>query len=424
MSATQPGRDKLVLVMVGLPARGKSYVARKLERYLNWLGHPTRVFNVGSYRRAHVGERMTHEFFDPDNAAARALRLEMARRALDDMDAWLQGEGRVGIYDATNTTAERRRMLLERFEARAVRVVFVESVCEAPGIIEANIRATKLLSPDYAGMDPNEAVADFRQRIEHYRRCYEPVADEALSFVKLVDAGRQVIVNRIEGYLPARIVAFLVNLHPSSRTIWLVRHGESWFNLEGRIGGDSELSPGGRVFAENLARAFEEQHRAGRRLHVWTSTMRRTLHTAAALPWPALAWRALDEIDAGECDGMTYEEIRANKPAEWAARDADKLRYRYPRGESYEDVIVRLDPLIVELERTERAAIIIGHQAALRALYAYLIGEPAARCPYLEIPLHTLIELRPNAYGCDERRAHLGPPPATQQAARSGSAGS
>ena len=40
-------RDKTttVLAMVGLPARGKTYIARKAARYLSWLGHETRVFN-------------------------------------------------------------------------------------------------------------------------------------------------------------------------------------------------------------------------------------------------------------------------------------------------------------------------------------------------------------------------------------------
>ena len=40
-----------VICMVGLPARGKTYIAKKLARYLNWIGISTKVFNVGEYRR-------------------------------------------------------------------------------------------------------------------------------------------------------------------------------------------------------------------------------------------------------------------------------------------------------------------------------------------------------------------------------------
>ena len=62
-------RSKMVLAMVGLPARGKTYTARKIARYLSWLGHNTRVFNVGSYRREHFGTSQPHEVFDPSNEA-------------------------------------------------------------------------------------------------------------------------------------------------------------------------------------------------------------------------------------------------------------------------------------------------------------------------------------------------------------------
>jgi hypothetical protein len=50
-----PSGRGLVLAMVGLPARGKSYTAKKLARWLTWLGLRTRVFNLGSYRRARIG---------------------------------------------------------------------------------------------------------------------------------------------------------------------------------------------------------------------------------------------------------------------------------------------------------------------------------------------------------------------------------
>lgn len=35
----------------------------------------------------------------------------------------------------------------------------------------------------------------------------------------------------------------------------------------------------------------------------------------------------------GVCEEMTYEEIQASYPQEFALRDQDKYRYRYPKGE-------------------------------------------------------------------------------------------
>lgn len=43
--------SKLVIIMVGLPARGKSYITKKMQRYLSWQQHDTKIFNVGNRRR-------------------------------------------------------------------------------------------------------------------------------------------------------------------------------------------------------------------------------------------------------------------------------------------------------------------------------------------------------------------------------------
>lgn len=50
-------------------------------------------------------------------------------------------------------------------------------------------------------------------------------------------------------------------------------------------------------------------------------------------------------------EGMTYEEIEKQMPEEFEARKRDKLAYRYPRGESYLDLVQRLEPVIIEVER-------------------------------------------------------------------------
>ncbi len=398
--------QKIALVMVGLPARGKSYIARKLARYLRWRGHDTRVFNVGTYRREIVGSQVSHSFFDPNNADAFAERLKVAKLALDDMLRWLDASGQIGIYDATNSTRERRAWIRKTCLERGVTPVFVETLCSDSAVIDRNVRETKLHSPDYVGVPESEAVADFLERIAHYARVYESLEDDEGMFVQLIDEGKKVIVHQIEGDVLSRVVFFLMNLRTKRRPLWLVRHGESIFNVEDRIGGDSDLSPRGHSFARSLA-AFMQTRRNAEPVTVWTSRLRRTLETASYLPDRSIPFRALDEIDAGVCDGMTYAEVRRRFPEEFAARAKDKLNYRYPRGESYGDVIQRLDPIIIEIERHEHPILVIGHQGVLRALYAYLMDTPPRDSPHLPMPLHTVLELTPNAYGCTERRFPL-----------------
>ncbi len=407
---------KLAFVMVGLPARGKTFIARKVVRYLSWLGYRTQMFNVGSYRRARLGSHQRHSFFDPRNEPGQIARLEVALAALEDMLQFLANDGDIAIYDATNSTRERRELVRARCAHAGVELVFVESTCSDLFIIEQNIRATKARSPDYEGVPEEEAVRDFRLRIAHYESAYEEVGEDEGAFVKIIDVGRKLVLHRIEGYLLARVVHFLLNLHVQPRSVWLTRHGESSFNVLGRIGGDAPLSDAGRAYAGQLASVVRD--RVGTELVVWTSTLRRTVATAEIIGLPFRQWRALDEIDAGVCDGMTYAEIAQLMPHEYEGRAADKFRYRYPRGESYQDVIQRLEPIIFELERERSPVLIIGHQAVLRALYAYMMDRPPAECPFVSIPLHTVLELEPTAYGCDERRVELPPPPLSHEELR------
>ena len=243
----------VALVMVGLPARGKSYTARKISRYLTWLGHKVEVFNVGNYRRTRLGPSQPHDFFDPGNRSGADARRALAAEALDDAVAFLRQGGEVALYDATNSTRERRALARRAFLQAGATVIFVESICEDEAIIEANIRETKAGSPDYAGVAEATAVDDFRARIAHYARSYEAVrADEGPS-VKIIDVGRRIELNEITGDLPSRVVFFLLNLHIQPRRLWLSRHGESQYNVVDRIGGDPGLTRRGELYARSLA---------------------------------------------------------------------------------------------------------------------------------------------------------------------------
>ncbi|XJO73284.1 hypothetical protein BDV3_004289 [Batrachochytrium dendrobatidis] len=460
---------KLACVMVGLPARGKTYIARKVARYLTWLGHRSRLFNVGAYRRDAIGVAQPSSFFDPSNEDHSRKRMELAMVALDDMLNWLdddttsdgvesgslnfqqhydiqaarkassnketkksssvvqtpkpdgpvlaQATGEfacVAMYDATNSTIERRSLIAQRCRERGVDVMFVESICEDEQLIMANIREVKISSPDYKDTDPKKAIEDFQHRIKFYEQTYETLhpseLDNRIAFAKLINVGNQVIVNRIRGYIHSRIVYFLMNLNTTPRSFYFSRHGESMFNVSQRIGGDSDLSWRGAQFAKKLPDIIQQNLGKETQLTIWTSTLRRTQQTAQHLNFPKVQWKQLDEIDSGLCDGLTYAEIELKYPADFAERDTDKFNYRYHGGESYRDLVHRLEPVILELERhhePNHSILIIGHQAVLRCVYAYFLNISHEELPYIKVPLHTVVKLTPKAYGCEEERFAL-----------------
>ncbi|KAI5962607.1 FBP26 [Candida pseudojiufengensis] len=396
---------RVCVVMVGLPARGKSLISQKIVRYLSWLSIKSKCFNVGNYRREIAKDATINaDFFDPNNKEGLAYRRQAIDSAITDMMTWFVEEnGVVGILDATNSTRERRDMILKICRENHIEPMFIESWCDDKDLILQNILDVKTTSPDYIKR-PNEfATSDFLKRIELYESVYETLdstIDSNKTFVKLVNVNSQIILNRIETYLESRIVYYVMNLHIKPRSIWLSRHGESEFNLTGQIGGDANLSDRGWRYAKKLPelvlKSLGEENKHTN-LTVWTSTLKRTQQTASFLPYKKLQWKALDELDAGECDGMTYEEIEVAFPEDFKARDDNKYEYRYRGGESYRDIVVRLEPIIMELERQENI-LIITHQAVLRCLYAYFMNVPQEESPWMSIPLHTLIKLEPRAY--------------------------
>jgi len=210
-----------IFAMVGLPARGKTYISRKLYRYLNWIGADTKVVNLGDYRRK-CSSYDNHSLFSPDNPEGVRIREAVCEQGLKDAFRYIQSEqSKVVVFDATNTTKERRRLLYQRVvREMGYKLFFIESICDDEAIIENNIRSVKVNSPDYVGFTPDAVVEDFKKRIQHYEAQYQTIDEKEeayLSYLKIFNAGESIKVHKHEGHIQSRIVYYLMNLHITSR---------------------------------------------------------------------------------------------------------------------------------------------------------------------------------------------------------------
>ncbi|OBZ75297.1 Fructose-2,6-bisphosphatase [Grifola frondosa] len=329
---------KIVLAMVGLPARGKSYLSNKLMRYLKWLEYDVKVFNVGQLRRSRARQKAQLSGKREDHTASYLAR---------------QRRGNARAETLASTMPQIAPAIGARIQREGIVTIFLESVCDDPAIIAANV-ALKVSSgdPDYKDMSRDEALADFLRRIKEYEAVYETITEPHLSYLRLKNVGSQVTLCHIHGYLQSRIAFYLMNLHLKPRSIFFSRHGESQFNVEGKIGGDSFLSERGMRYASALP-ALITDNIGDAPLTIWTSTLQRTIQTGQYLPYNKLTWKSLTN--------WTLVSATQAYPEDFANRDEDKFNYRYRGGESYRDVVVRLEPVIMELERQENI-LIIGHQ--------------------------------------------------------------
>ena len=79
--------------------------------------------------------------------------------------------------------------------------------------------------------------------------------------------------------------------------------------------------------------------------------------------------------------------MRELHPEQYTARMQDKLNYRYPGvgGESYADLIMRVQESILALEQRRGNTVIVCDRAVARVLLGYFLGTQPDRLPFLEI---------------------------------------
>ncbi|KAJ2905324.1 putative 6-phosphofructo-2-kinase/fructose-2,6-bisphosphatase [Zalerion maritima] len=425
--STMSGRlfhsGRIAIVMVGLPARGKTHICVSMARYLQWLGVKTRIFHLGDYRRATVQDGQVPEdyFFPNASPSSVMLRQKILKKCREDIYAWLNHEnGQVAIYDAVNPTSVGRRALAKEFSKHDVQTLFLESYVNDDRILKDNARNVKISSPDFEGMEPDEAATVYLQRIQAKIPVFETMDENELNYVKMINAGQKFFYNNVSfNYLSHRIVFYLTNLHIKSRKTFFVRAGTT--TEEDSYKADAGLSDVGMEYAKSmtdtLLKHLEKESLAQvktggvgippRPLTVWTSTRLRTIQTADFLKEKGYKVRQrsqMSQINPGVCENLPDHMIRRLYPDEVSKHEKDPYHHRFPRSESYHDLAVRLEPIILELEREQNDLLIIAHESVLRVLYAYLMHCSTMDIPYLKFPRQDIIEIIPAAYQNDAKR--------------------
>lgn len=160
--------------------------------------------------------------------------------------------------------------------------------------------------------------------------------------------------------------------------IVLVRHAETEESARGRCYGrlDVRLSQRGLQQAEALAASLAGLGLAA----VYASPLARALDTAAAIAAPhGLEPGAVDglrELDFGELEGLSYDEIRAERPRLYGEWMETPTSVRFPGGESFGGLRARVLPAVSEIrERHEgKVVVLVAHGGVVRVVLADALG--------------------------------------------------
>ncbi|AET40542.1 bifunctional fructose-2,6-bisphosphate 2-phosphatase/6-phosphofructo-2-kinase Ecym_6151 [Eremothecium cymbalariae DBVPG len=391
----------------------------------------------------------------PTTEEGAKLRGMILRDVTDDMRKFFEEEkGQLAVYDALNIIKSERKRLAETFESLNIKVLFIESVVNDVNLLNRNVEMAAN-SFDYQGWSKEDAITDYVKRLKLNKSLYEEMTpEEGLSYVKYINFGEKLSVNKnYHGFLINKIVFFLMNLRDKKGCVYFARCGTSDkdkyiddedLNEKGieysKVLTDTVLEQINKrrmeqndtpVYGENLASASSlnslasenenplvptsatmkrteslgktnlRQYASGDGTDddsfvVWTAPRKRTYDTAAFFLEKGIKVRQcsqLQQLHPGMVSDLSEDDIIEQFPTEYKEYMKDPYHHRFPRAESYHDLAVRIEPLLLEMERMCGDILIIGHESTLKVLYGYVVACSCHDIPSLKFIRDELIEI-------------------------------
>lgn len=177
--------------------------------------------------------------------------------------------------------------------------------------------------------------------------------------------------------------------------VYLARHGQTAYNIEGRFQGQLPvaLDEKGRTQAQELAKRAAEHGFAA----LWCSPLRRARETADAVAKhigldPREDARLM-ETDAGEWTDRLFSEIQAETPEEFVKFIDGDPTFAFPGGESFAQQGVRVAAAIYDIRRAEAPALVVCHGGVIRLALSLHLEHGATLAD--RVPNGALIPLDP-----------------------------
>lgn len=175
----------------------------------------------------------------------------------------------------------------------------------------------------------------------------------------------------------------------NTKKIYIVRHGQTDFNLKGIVQGsgvDSSLNDFGRAQAYEFFEAYKQISFD----KVYTSALKRSQETVAhfiqqGVPYEALV--GLNEISWGKKEGQVItpdeDEYYHYMLNQWQKGETS---LRIEGGESPDEVVLRMKPAVDHImsHAEEKTILICMHGRAMRILLCYLLHYPLKRMDMFE----------------------------------------
>ncbi|CCC66765.1 hypothetical protein NCAS_0A02070 [Naumovozyma castellii] len=279
--------------------------------------------------------------------------------------------GQLSIIDGNNLELEDIKKLNKVFDECNVNVLFIEFIT-GEGIEE----------DDYSEEEDDEEN--------------DLIEQEGLSFIKFINFGKQIIVNNEkQNYLLNKLVFFLMNLKDKKGSIYLVKDMDGSQDFKnGRI---SKIC---QIVEERIQRQILIKSHFNYRsvliknsfLEVWCDEFNE-IKLLSNDEITVVKKPILRKLNFGVMEGLNEEIIMNQFESEYESYVLDSYHHRYPMGESYHDVAIRMEPLLLELEHIEGNLIILADETVLRIIYGYFMSRNCLDLPLLKLEDNEFVQM-------------------------------
>jgi len=436
--ALTPDSTKIVFVMVGSNHYDRLSTAIRLSRFLSWRGADVEVFEImaeekniptaveGVLQWMRDGGEIA--IFDSENGTeSKRRKIAAAFKAVEG--DWFNSIGVVFI-EIIPEMVPRQKFPVPNPGKPPIPIKGMTRVSSTPSMYKIG-DADGAPSPTQSRRIGKTVSAPYRGRT------YESIDLKSRhSFLKIYNGLDKVMASRVYGRITKSILPFLMAIsRRKQRPIWLVRagrpRGQQSRSGEQKMmilnspdsGRYAKIDSDGEKFAKWLSAFIEDKIRVkgdkkiskddaprlidGRSdrkntkwIKIMTSTLSRAHQTTAHISWAGNVeqYGALNPLDKGLFPGLRFWEAEKEAPEFFRRWVKDKYNTRFPAGESYHDVRVRLEQCLIEIEQQSSPVLVLAHGTVLQVLLCYFTGKAIDECWKVTFPHHTVMEFSPNPY--------------------------
>jgi len=180
--------------------------------------------------------------------------------------------------------------------------------------------------------------------------------------------------------------------------IYLARHGQTHYNVEDRLGGDSELTAKGIAHAQYLAEQLNEIKLDG----IYTSRLKRAVVTGMTISknHPKAIFQQIEELKElwhGDFNNVLYSDFKEEHTELYLDRKKDKYNWQFPNGESYASIRDRIKPFLDILKEKKGNYAIVGHTGTNRVILGELMNIPEKVITQIKVPHETIFLIEPGS---------------------------